>query len=157
MAATEVLFKFTPQAIELVKKGQAMFSSGGIRTLTGQIIEMGVPTVTSTAKAAAGGLGLGPVGAGVNIASSLANNVQSGVLQHSVNLANAKLDTVVKQLGTLANAMQGLQQVQVLSWVNSAFSLANCGISVAGFYMTLNKLGQVKDKLVHLSDLYEHD
>lgn len=160
----EIMFSISKKAMKLIKAGKAVLESGGVRSLTGQMIEMAKPIATTAVKTAntatqavAGGMGLGPVGAAVNITSSLANNVQSGILQHSVNLANAKLDTVVKQLGSLANAMQGLQQVQVLSWVNSAFSLANCGISVAGFYMTLNKLGQVKDKLVHLSDLYEHD
>lgn len=163
-AEYEILCTISKEAYKLVKAGKAVLRSGGVRTLTGQLLEMAKPMATTVAKtattatgAAAGGIGLGKYGAAVNIASSLANNVQSGILQHSVNLANAKLDTVVKQLATLANAMQGLQQVQVLSWVNSAFSLANCGISVAGFYMTLNKLSQIQGKLGQFFDLYKHD
>ena len=157
----EIMFSISKKAMKLIRAGKAVLESGGVRSLTGQMIEMAKPIATTAAKtatqAAAGGMGLGPVGAAVNITSSLANNVQSDILQRSVNMANAKLDTVVKQLGTLANAMQGLQQVQVLSWVNSAFSLANCGISVAGFYMTLNKLGQVQGSLGQFFDLYKQN
>lgn len=146
----KVACTITKEAMKLVKAGKAILESGGVRSLTGQMIEMAKSTVASTLKASTGGLGLDPVGAAVNITSSLANNVQSGIIQHSINVANSKLDVAVQQLSSLANAMQGLQQVQVLSWVNSAFSLANCGISVAGFYMTLNKLGQ-------FFDLYKQD
>lgn len=153
----KIVCTISKEAMKLVKAGKAILESGGVRTLTGQVIEMAKPTVASTLKVSTGGLGLGPVGAAVNITSSLANNVQSGIIQHSINVANAKLDVVVQQLSSLANAMQGLQQVQVLSWVNSAFSLANCGISVAGFYMTLNRLGQLQNQLGQFFDLYKQD
>lgn len=153
----KIVCTISKEAMKLVKAGKAILESGGIRTLTGQVIEMAKPTVASTLKVSTGGLGLGPVGAAVNITSSLTNNVQSGIIQHSINVANAKLDVVVQQLSSLANAMQGLQQVQVLSWVNSAFSLANCGISVAGFYMTLNRLGQLQNQLGQFFDLYKQD
>ena len=153
----KVACTITKEAMKLVKAGKAILESGGVRSLTGQMIEMAKPAVASTLKVSTGGLGLGPVGAAVNITSSLANNVQSGIIQHGINVANAKLDVVVQQLGNFANAMQGLQQVQVLSWVNSAFSLANCGISVAGFYMTLNRLGQLQNQLGQFFDLYKQD
>ena len=153
----KVACTISKEAYKLIKAGKAILESGGVRSLTGQMIEMAKPAVASTLKVSTGGLGLGPVGAAVNITSSLANNVQSGIIQHSINVANAKLDVVVQQLSSLANAMQGLQQVQVLSWVNSAFSLANCGISVAGFYMTLNRLGQLQNQLGQFFDLYKQD
>lgn len=155
--SVKVAFTISKEAMKLVKAGKAVLQSGGVRAMTGQMIEMAKPTVVSTLRASVGGLGLGPVSTAINITSSLANNVQSGIIQHSINVANAKLDIVVQQLSSLANAMQGLQQVQVLSWVNSAFSLANCGISVAGFYMTLNKLGQLQNKLGQFFDLYKQD
>ena len=150
----KVVCTITKEAYKLIKTHQAVLQSGGVRSMAGQMIEMVRPAVTSTLRAGTSGLGLGPVGVAVNITSSLANNVQSGIIQHSINVANAKLDVVIQQLSSLANAMQGLQQVQVLSWVNSAFSLANCGISVAGFYMTLNKLGQIQSQLGQFFDLY---
>lgn len=153
----ELMFSISKKAVGLIKAGKAVLESGGVRSLSGQMIEMAKPIATTVTQTANVATKFGPHIASVNLASSLANNVQSGLLQHSVNLANGKLDTIIKQLGHLANAMQGLQQVQVLSWVNSAFSLANCGISVAGFCMTLNKLEQVKDKLNQFSALYEHD
>ena len=157
IGTVKVVCTISKEAYKLVKAGQAVLQSGGVRSLTGQIIEMAKPMVSSTVSSGLSGLGLGPVGAAVGITSSLANNVQSGFIQHSVNVANAKLDVVVQQLGSLANAMQGLQQVQVLSWVNSTFSLANCGISVAGFYMTLNKLSRLEGQLGQFFDLYKQD
>lgn len=156
-AEYEILCTISKKAYKMIKAGKAILESGGVRSLTGQMVEMAKPIASTAVKTVNTGVSLGPHAAAVNIASSLANNVQSGVIQYSVNLANAKLDVVVKQLGALSGAMQGLQQVQVLSWVNSAFSLANCGISVAGFYMTLNKLGQVQGKLGQFFDLYKQD
>lgn len=153
----EIMFSISKKAVELIKAGKAVLDSGGVRSLSGQMIEMAKPIATTITRTANVATKFGPHLASVNLASSLANNVQYGILQHSVNLANGKLDSIIKQLGFLTNAMQGLQQVQVLSWVNLAFSLANCGISVAGFYMTLNKLGQLKNKFNQFSALYEHD
>ena len=110
--------KISKEAMKLVNSNLAKLSSGGVRLLDGTLFEQFKPAI-----------GLGPVGSAINVASSLTANVQSAMIQQGVNAANAKLDVVIQQLGSLANAMQGLQQVQVLSWVNSAFSLANCGIS----------------------------
>lgn len=156
-AEYELLCTVSKQAYDMIKAGKAVFSSGGVRSLTGQLIEMAKPIASSTIKNSNVLVSLGPHAAAVNVASSLINNVQSGALQHSLNLANVKLDTVITQLGTLSNAMQGLQQVKVLSWVNSAFSLANCGISVAGFYVTLNKLDHLHGQLGQFSDLYKQE
>lgn len=71
----KVACTITKEAMKLVKAGKAILESGGVRSLTGQMIEMAKSTVASTLKASTGGLGLDPVGAAVNITSSLANNV----------------------------------------------------------------------------------
>ena len=158
MAGTyEIVWEISKAAQKLIKAGDALLSSGGVRLNNGQLFEMVKPVITTATTTANTAVNFGPKAAAINLVSSLGNNVQSGFIQHSVNVANAKLDVVVQQLGSLANAMQGLQQVQVLSWVNSTFSLANCGISVAGFYMTLNKLSRLEGQLGQFFDLYKQD
>lgn len=142
----KVLVTISKEAWKLYKSQAALLSSGGIRSLSGAMLEQFKPII-----------GFGPVSSAVGIASSLTANVQSVMIQQGVNAANAKLDVVVQQLGSLASAMQGLQQVKVLSWVNSTFSLANCGISVAGFYMTLSRLEKLDNQVGEFFDLYKQD
>lgn len=142
--------------MKLVKAGKAVISSGGVREkLTGKMIEMAKPTAISKL----GGTlsGLNPLMSGLNLASSIGSNVQCAFIQAGVDQANAKLDDVLVQLGNISKALGGLQTVQVLSWVNTAFSLANCGISVAGFYMTLTKLNGIKEQLQEFYDRYKMD
>ncbi len=152
----KILFEITKEAIKLIQSGQATLSSGGVRLLTGEIFELAKP-VASVAKNALGSISLGPAGAAIGLASSLAQNVQTGILQHSVNVANAKLDQVIEQLNSFATALQGLQQIQALSWVTMGFSLANIGISVAGFQMTLKKLDQIQGQIKEFYDRYKED
>ena len=150
-------FEISNAAARLIKAGEALLSSGGVRSTTGQLIELAKPVVSSSLKSLASGSKLGPIAAGVNLASSLAGNVQSGFIQHSVNIANTKLDSVIKQLGALSMTMSGLNQIQILSWVNSTFSLANCGLSIAGFYMTLKKMDGLQGQITNFFDRYKQD
>ena len=124
MAAVSLAMSISKAAMKLVKAGQAVVSSGGVRLLDGTIFEMAKPMVSSGLKATLGNFALGPVGSGLNIASSLASNVQCAIIQQGVNAANIKLDDVVQRLGRLETAMQGLHSIQVLSWANTALSLS---------------------------------
>ena len=157
MVAVSLAMSISKEAMKLVKAGQAFVSSGGVRLLDGTMFEMAKPMVTSGLKATLGSFALGPVGSGLNIASSLASNVQCAMIQQGVNAANIKLDDVVQRLGRLETAMQGLHGIQVLSWANTALSLANSGISVAGFYMTLTKLNRIEEQLKAFFDRYQQD
>ena len=149
-------FEISNAMARLIKAGKAVISSGGVRNTTGQLMELAKPVVSNNLSNLVSP-SLGPISAGVNLASSLAGNIQPGLIQHSVNIANAKLDGIIKQLGTLSNALSGLNQIQVLSWVNSAFGLANCGLSIAGFYMTLKKMDGLHGQLTNFFDRYKQD
>ena len=45
MPESEVIFKVSEEALEMVKKGEAVFSSGGIRKKTGELIELAKPSI----------------------------------------------------------------------------------------------------------------
>ena len=157
MASVSLAMSISKTAMKLVKAGQAVLSSGGVRLLDGTMYEMAKPVLSSGLKAKIGNLVSGSLGSGLNIASSLASNVQCAIIQQGVNAANIKLEDTIQRLGRLETAMQGLQSIQVLSWANTALSLANSGISIAGFYMTLTKLNNIEDQLKAFIDRYQQD
>lgn len=146
-------FEISNAVARLIKEGKAVLSSGGVRNTTGQLMELARPVVSHGIK----NMALGKASFGVNLASSLAGNVQAGFIQHSLNIANGKLSKVITQLGALSTAMSGLKQIQVLSWVNSAFGLANCGVSIAGFYKVLNKMDGLQGQVKDFFDRYKQD
>lgn len=152
----KLAFTISKEAYEAIKAGKAVLESGGVRMLTGQMKEMAKPVgslLTSGMNAAA----LGHAGAAVNIGSSLLANGQLGVLQHSINVTNIKLDDVIAKLNVLSNSMTRLNTIQALSWVTTGFSFANCGISTAGFYMTLKKLDEFHGQLKEFYNQYKQD
>ena len=157
MAAVSLAMSISKAAMKLVKAGQAVLSSGGVRLLDGTMYEMAKPVLSSGLGTKLGNLISGSLGSGLNLASSLASNVQCAIIQQGVNVANIKLDDVIQRLGRLETAMQGLQSIQVLSWANTALSLANSGISIAGFYMTLTKLNSIEEQLKAFIDRYQQD
>ena len=156
MAGTVTMgYTITKEAMKLIKAGKAVLSSGGVRDLAGEFIELARPVASSVLKSSS--LAMNPKLSIVNIASSLGANVQCGFIQHGVNIANAKLDNVLTQLTALTKATSALKQINVLSWVNTAFSLANCGISIAGLMMTIKRLDGVSGQLQELIDRYKQD
>ena len=157
MTAVSVAMSISKAAMKLVKAGQAVVSSGGVRLLDGTMFEMAKPVVSSGITSKLSAFALGPLGSGLNIASSLASNVQCAMIQQGVNAANIKLDETIQRLGRLETAMQGLNSIQVLSWANTALSLANSGISIAGFYLTLTKLNNIDDEIKAFIDRYQRD
>lgn len=150
-------FEVSKEAIKLIRAGKAILSSGGVRDTAGRLLELAKPTALDSVKQLMPGLNLIPGMSAVNVASSLTANVQSAFLQHSVNIANAKLDDVIGRLGAISKAMNGLNTIQTLSWVNATFSLANCGISIAGFYMTMQKMEGIRGQIHDFFDRYRQD
>ncbi len=150
-------FEVTKEAIKLIKMGKAVLSSGGVRDNAGRLIELARPTAVDSVKQLLHGFPLSPGTAAINVASSLTANVQSAFIQHSVNIANAKLDDVISRLGAISKAMNGLNTIQTLSWVNATFGLANCGISIAGFYMTMQKMENIHGQIHDFFDRYRQD
>ena len=154
MSAVKMTFAISKSAAKLVKAGKAILSSGGVRDLTGQMIEMVKPVAAVASKAK---LSLNPVLGGINLASSIGSNIQCAFIQQGVNAANAKLDDVMVRLEKMSRALNSLQTVQTLSWIGTSFSLANCGISVAGFYLTLSRLDRINGQLKEFYDRYKQD
>ena len=150
-------FEITKEAIKLIKAGKAVLSSGGVRDTAGRLLELAKPTALDSLKQLTHGISLSPGMSALNVASSLTSNVQSAFLQHSVNITNAKLDDVIRRLGAISKAMNGLNTIQALSWVNATFSLANCGISIAGFYMTMQKMEGIRGQIHDFFDRYRQD
>lgn len=143
-------------AWKMITSGKAMISSGGVRDMAGQFIELAKPAV-KVGPDLLNISSLNPVLSGVNLASSLGNNVQSAFIQKSLNEANYKLDNVLEQLHTIANSMNAINTINVLSWANMTLGLANCGISLIGFKMTLDRLGGLSSQLGSFIERYKQD
>lgn len=172
-AGVRVYCSISEKAYGLVESGKAVISSGGVRLRDGTMVEMFKPSakgislskvISSIGRAGTKIVGTAATGilsllgpGGIGIASSLAANVQCAFIQKGVNEANLKLDDVLVRLGRMENALQGLGQIQALSWVNTAFGLANCGISIAGFHMTLTKLDQIGGIIKEFYNRYKSD
>ena len=149
-------FTVSREALKLIKIGKAVLSSGGVRDLAGRFIELAVPT-TQPPRLNLPGFVLGPWGGALNIASSLGSNVQCAFIQKGVNEANVKLDDVIGRLTRMEGAMAGLNTIKALSWVTTGLSLANCGISIAGFCMTMKRLDRVESSIKEFYDRYVQD
>ena len=139
MAAEKLVFTISKAAAKLIKAGDAILSAGGVRLTDGTMFEMAKPAAQAISQLTSSFGSMNPVVAGVNLASSLASSVQCAFIQAGVNSANVKLDDVLVKLNSISEAMGGLSTVKALSWVNTAFSLANSGISIAGFYWSIVK------------------
>lgn len=160
------------KAMRMVNNNEAVISSGGVRLKDGTLYEMFKPARCSVLSKVVHGLGKGLTGTaktvaslamslfgsgGINMVSSLAANAQCAFIQQGVNAANVKLDQAIERLGSIESAIQGLNMIPALSWATAAFSLANCGISVAGFHMTVKKLDQISGQIQALQNRYETD
>ncbi len=74
-------------------------------------------------------------------------------------IAQAKpvMTKTFSQKELLNRVAQSTQMIQTLSWVNVGLNLVNIGVSVAGFYMTLNKLNSLQGELRQFIDTYKAD
>ena len=88
MADVVLAYKISKNAMKLVKAGKAVVSSGGVRSVTGELIELAKP-VAKTVNSSS----LSPL----TLVSSLGNNVQSIFIQRSVNKANRGIKDLKKQ------------------------------------------------------------
>lgn len=191
----DMVFTISQEALKLIQSGEAVLSSGGVRSLTGQLIELAKPGASSGLSSLASSLAGGPLNIAssvVNAASSLANNVQSamiikdlgvvganvtamgaqigdvvttlegvssgiGVINSNVTAMGAGIESILTQCTSISAALGSLQQIAALSWVNTAFSLANCGISIVSFYATMNKLNGISKLMEDYRDQYNRD
>lgn len=143
----KLAYTISKNAAQLVRSGAAVLESGGVRSLDGRIVELARPAAINLATKT--------VGSPISMVSSLANNVQSGFIQYGVNQANKKLDISLEKMSQIEKAVNGLLASAALGWVNMALGVANCGISIAGFYMTMNKLQGISQQIQSLHSLVE--
>lgn len=200
----DLVFTISQEALKLIQSGQAVLSSGGVRTLTGQLIELAKPgastalnNLVNVIPNAVNPLNIIP--SFVNMASSVANNIQSamifkdlgvvganvtniganvtnigvkigevmssldgissgiGVINNNITSLGTGINTIISQCTSIATALGSLQQIAALSWIGTAFNLANCGISIVGFYVTMNKLNGISKLMEDLRDQYQRD
>lgn len=144
----KLVYTISKEAAKLVKQGKAVLESGGVRDHAGKLIELAKPAVNSVT---------GNLSSPITMVSSVANNVQSAFIQKGVNVANKKLDLSLEKLDQIQMAVNGLAKSNVLGWVNCAVGIVNCGITVAGFYMTIEKLNEVSAQLEGLKKIVEKD
>lgn len=123
-----------------VKIGEAILSSGGIRTLGGEILTQYRPVAFISDKLVSVG----------NLVSSLANNVQSGFIQHGVNKINKKADLTLERLDQIQNSLSNIKPTCGLNWANCVFGTANLAVSIAGFKMTFDKLDEISGMIKNL-------
>ena len=76
---------------------------------------------------------------------------------HIIELAKPVMTTALSNREMLSQISQGVKAVQALSWVNTALSLVNVGISVAGFYMTLKNMKAMHGDLRQFMNTYQAD
>ena len=89
MADVVLAFKLSKETMKLVNAGKAVISSGGVRSKTGELIELAKPI----AKTAGSNSPLSPL----TFISSVGNNVQSVFIQKGVNKANRGIKDLKKQ------------------------------------------------------------
>ena len=89
MADVVLAYKISKNAMRLVKAGKAVVSSGGVRSVTGELIELAKPVAKTVSNSNA----VSPL----TLVSSLGNNVQSIFIQRSVNKANRGIKDLKKQ------------------------------------------------------------
>ena len=161
---TEVKYIVTisKKAYSLVRSGKAVIEKGGVKDLNGQFIELFGSAVKAGAKEqasfvakgvaksavnAAANAATGGILGGLNLASSVGCNVQCAFIQKGVNEANFKLDIIQDRLEDLSKAVSSLGRIESLSWLNCATSIANIGITVAGFVILSQKIDSLEGTL----------
>ena len=88
MADIVLAYKISKKAMKLVKAGKAVVSSGGVRSISGELIELAVPVAQT--------MGSGPL-APLTLISSIGNNIQSVFIQKGVNEARRGIKDLKKQ------------------------------------------------------------
>ena len=146
MGEIKITASISKEAWRLVKSGKAVLESGGVRELNGQFKELLKPVLTKGVEKTASALSGGLLG-GANLISSVGCNVQCAFIQKGVNQANQKLDVVLNKMDDLCKAVGSLGQIQALSWLNCAVGIANLGVSIAGFYITSQKLDSLSEEI----------
>lgn len=155
----KLIYTISNEAFDLIRKGNAILESGGVRDMSGRLLELAVPGEQTVGMGSIKLSIAGKVFSGINMASSLAGNVQCAFIQKSVNEANIKLDKLLEGQNQI---ISGLQLITGLEIANLAVGLVNVGISLiylpkikAQVTEVQNSLDELKDH-IEKQELYEY-
>lgn len=147
----KLCYTVSKQAFSMVLNQQAKIDSGGIRLLDGKILEMAKPAVESAISSAASQV-LSPL----TLVSSVANNIQSAMIQKGVNAANAKLDVSLNKIIQVQNQLQQLSSTVVgLGWMNLAVGVLNGAITLYGFKKTFGYMEKIEHEILSVKESIE--
>lgn len=146
----KLVYTVSKEAAKLVKQGLAVYESGGVRDLSGKLIELARPTVGNAI-----GSTLSSLSSPITAISSLANNVQSAVIQKGVNEANLKLDYSLEKLDQIQKSMSKLGTTNALAWANSVIGVANCAITIAEFQKVFEKLDNISSQINGIAEFLQ--
>lgn len=145
----KLVYTITKEAFSLIQQGKAELQSGGVRNPDGSLLELAVPGKQTIENGVSKIALPGGVFSGINMVSSLANNVQSAYIQKGVNQANRKLDELLKMQTAV---MKELHMIAGLQIANLALGFVNLAVSIKNFSDIKKKLNEVKGILDSLSE-----
>ena len=143
----KLIYTISNEAFDLIRKGKAVLESGGVRDMSGRLLELAVPGKQTAAMGSVKLSIAGKVFSGINMVSSVACNVQCAFIQKGVNEANIKLD---KLLTGQNQIISGLQLITGLEIANLAVGLVNVGISLVYLPKIKAQLTEVQDSIDEL-------
>ena len=83
-------------------------------------------------------------------------NVMSG-MAGQLDAITTGVNATISQLNSISGALMQIQTVTALSWVGTTFSMANLGVSIAGYQMTKKKMDEIQKLLKEFYDRYQKD
>lgn len=145
----KLVYTISNEAFDLIRKGKAVLESGGVRDMSGRLLELAVPGKQTDAMGSIKLSIAGKVFSGINMVSSVACNVQCAFIQKGVNEANIKLDELLAGQNQI---ISGLQVITGLEIANLAVGLVNVGISLAYLPKIKAQLVEVQNSIDELKN-----
>lgn len=153
----KLVYTISKDAFDLIRRGGAVLESGGVRDTSGRLLELAVPGKQTIGNGPAKLFVPGGAFSGINMASSLACNVQCAFIQKGVNEANIKLDELLTGQNQI---ISGLQTITGLEIANLVVGLINVGVSLVYLSKIKAQVTEVQSSLdelkAHLDDLRNH-
>ena len=154
-------FALSPQGVAMYNSGIAALTAGGIRSVeTGKMLELAKPVISfvesanSLASTASSMASLATPLAAVNIVADVVGHAYTAV---KLNGMDNKLDSMIKQLNSIAAAVGRINTIEILSWATLGMQLVNVGVSAIGFYLTMQKLNSIGGELHTFYERYQYD
>ena len=160
------------QLFELAKPGTSSFlstvlnsASGGTLNIASSFVNM-ASSLAQNVQSAMIMKDLGVVGSNVNAIGTQVGEVVTtidgisssiGVINSNISSMGMGIQSIMTQCTSISAALGSLQQITALSWIGTAFNLANCGISIVSFYATMNKLNGINKLMEDFRNQYQQN